>query len=1070
MNLHATQPHESQLDDGSTALASPPPTGGRFSYATGARPLAGYTIKRGIGHGGFGEVYYATSDAGKEVALKLIRRNWDVELRGVTQCLNLKHPNLLSLYDVRQDAQGDNWVVMELMSGESLEDAIARHPDGQPEAEALAWMHGIAAGVAYLHDHGIVHRDLKPGNIFIDEGMIKIGDYGLSKFISCSRRSGQTGSVGTVHYMAPEIANGRYGKEIDIYALGIILYEMLTGHVPFEGESVGEILMKHLTAEPDTSCVAEPYRTIVARCLAKDPGKRFSSVGELISLLPTSYAGATTSAAGRSAVAGQPAAGTGFADPTNFSLASGAFAVPAGPDRSVNGDRTPNRPSVTPPPLPASAQAVNSQTPRPAATNEDPILRWIRESWGDFTAWWERRNFKSWQKLVILCIGLFVAFNVFQVVGASTWALDRPHMQYRGQDFVNFLIIAAIGYFIVRRIQRKQAARRFAANSSYAAPVAAQTPAAAQNPATHAPVMTAPAMPAYSSTETAAAGYLVDYYHRRLNRPYGKIVLIWAAVGAAVAFMFAFFGDAGGDIDRYMRFNLWVPTALVGIVVGAAALFIVQISRLARSRSDAYARGDLPPRLVGHRGIGRALLWLFVAGAVGTAAGMTLGENGDFKRVLRNDEILATVPIGGVCAGLGLILILVLRFFRHLGLGPRSAHEFLMRPSAVPLLLIGWIAAAWYLVACSVGVSQMSGRHAPMVFAMMALVGAIAAGGRAILRAAYGYSILELSRSTYSLAGAPFAAPASTAAVSEPVAANYVATPPPLPLRESPTRRRWKFSSTHLIYQPGPPRERLTQLVGSLLLSAGTCLIVALVVMFLRGETPEPNQYAWLAMSSIIGSWCVLIPAKVWEGSPGDPALRRFVMLAIGLGFGAIAFGLLNWLMISLSAFPASAMDLASPMGGPAREFKTGFFDSLGAPRPIAFLAYFGFLFLIVRWWRLADPARSTRLSIWQTAVAVFCSWVLTIFWPFPQPWGVMVAATIAISVQLASRWLSPTERAALARPSAVMEVRDAPTARRMPQDVVVEAALQSPPWTILGLLALALFGIAAVAVLIFGA
>ena len=263
----------------------------RFTYASGARPLTGYTIKRGIGHGGFGEVYYATSDAGKEVALKLIRRNLDIELRGVTQCLNLKHPNLLSLYDVRQDSQGDTWVVMELMTGQSLEELLARNPDGLPADEALAWKHGIAAGVAYLHDHGIVHRDLKPGNIFVDEGIVKIGDYGLSKFISCSRRSGQTGSVGTVHYMAPEIANGRYGKEIDIYALGVILYEMLTGHVPFEGESVGEILMKHLTAEPDVSRVAEPYRTIVARSLAKDPTKRLASVNELIGLLPPAPVG-----------------------------------------------------------------------------------------------------------------------------------------------------------------------------------------------------------------------------------------------------------------------------------------------------------------------------------------------------------------------------------------------------------------------------------------------------------------------------------------------------------------------------------------------------------------------------------------------------------------------------------------------------------------------------------------------------------------------------------------------------------------------------------------------------------
>ena len=257
----------------------------KFTYPSGSRPLDGYTIKRGIGRGGFGEVYFATSDAGKEVALKLIRRNLDVELRGVRQCLNLKHPNLIALYDIRSDEQDDQWVVMEYVSGESLEEVIDRHPHGLPEDEVLRWMRGIAAGVAYLHDHGIVHRDLKPGNIFSDEGMVKIGDYGLSKFISCSRRSGQTESVGTVHYMAPEIANGRYGKEIDIYALGIMLYEMLTGHVPFEGESVGEVLMKHLTAEPDLSRLEEPYRDIVRRALAKDPDQRLKSVGEMVALL-----------------------------------------------------------------------------------------------------------------------------------------------------------------------------------------------------------------------------------------------------------------------------------------------------------------------------------------------------------------------------------------------------------------------------------------------------------------------------------------------------------------------------------------------------------------------------------------------------------------------------------------------------------------------------------------------------------------------------------------------------------------------------------------------------------------
>ena len=141
--------------------------------------------------------------------------------------------------------------------------------------------------MAYLHERGIVHRDLKPGNIFCDEGVVKVGDYGLSKFISCSRRSGHTESIGTVHYMAPEVANGRYGKEIDVYALGVILYELLTGRVPFEGESIGEVLMKHLTAKPDVSMLPEPYRGVVARAMEKDPALRFRSAAEMLAALPT---------------------------------------------------------------------------------------------------------------------------------------------------------------------------------------------------------------------------------------------------------------------------------------------------------------------------------------------------------------------------------------------------------------------------------------------------------------------------------------------------------------------------------------------------------------------------------------------------------------------------------------------------------------------------------------------------------------------------------------------------------------------------------------------------------------
>jgi hypothetical protein len=254
----------------------------KFTYSSGQRPLDGYTLKRGIGQGGFGEVYYGVSDGGKEVALKLLRGNHDIELRGVGQCLNLKHPHLVNLYDQRSDAQGDHWVIMEYIAGEPLSVVLNRHPRGLPAELAQQWFTALGKAISYLHDHGIVHRDLKPGNIFLENGFLKVGDYGLSKCISNSQRTAQTQSIGTVYYMAPEIATGNYNKQIDIYAAGIILYEMLTGRVPFDGESAAEILMKHLTSPPDLSKVPEPFVPVVARALAKNPAHRYASMAEMV--------------------------------------------------------------------------------------------------------------------------------------------------------------------------------------------------------------------------------------------------------------------------------------------------------------------------------------------------------------------------------------------------------------------------------------------------------------------------------------------------------------------------------------------------------------------------------------------------------------------------------------------------------------------------------------------------------------------------------------------------------------------------------------------------------------------
>lgn len=251
-----------------------------FTHACGHAPLPGYTIKRGIATGGFGEVYFGITEGGKEVALKRIFRHHDIELRGVRQCLNLKHPHLVHLYDLKKDDRGDYWLVMEYIRGETLHSVLRKHPGGLPHDLIRPWFEQIAAAIHSLHEQGIVHRDIKPANIFIENGLVKVGDYGLCKFIGGSQHRSQTHHVGTIHYMAPEIGKGDYSRTIDIYAAGVLLYEMVTGHVPFDGETTGEILFKHLSESPDLTGTG-PFAPIIGRALAKRPGDRFESLAEM---------------------------------------------------------------------------------------------------------------------------------------------------------------------------------------------------------------------------------------------------------------------------------------------------------------------------------------------------------------------------------------------------------------------------------------------------------------------------------------------------------------------------------------------------------------------------------------------------------------------------------------------------------------------------------------------------------------------------------------------------------------------------------------------------------------------
>ncbi|MCC6511410.1 MAG: serine/threonine-protein kinase [Pirellulaceae bacterium] len=407
-----------------TAAAAPAQQGKamKFTLSTGDKPLAGYTIKRGVGIGGFGEVYFAVNDAGKEVALKRIQRNLDIEVRGVRQCLNLKHPNLIALYDIQFDQDQQGWIVMEYVAGPSLRDMVDRYPNGMPATELRSWFSQIASAVTYLHDHGIVHRDLKPANIFADEGIVKIGDYGLSKFISCSRRGGQTESVGTFHYMAPEIGKGEYGKEIDIYALGIMLYEMATGCVPFDGESSQEIIMKHLTADPDLSRVSSPVREVVAKALQKNSAHRFSDVREMITALGMEL-DQRYMVIDRLAVGSAPGNTTG--NPIGNAKQAGAGGLPPVLEPIPLTYAAPG----SDPPRGAAGKPVSTET-QTRLRHEEPIAHMVKVGWRRMSDAWNTNQLPAGARAAVIAVVIILSIMNLGAIIAVAISLGSIYLPY----------------------------------------------------------------------------------------------------------------------------------------------------------------------------------------------------------------------------------------------------------------------------------------------------------------------------------------------------------------------------------------------------------------------------------------------------------------------------------------------------------------------------------------------------------------------------------------------------------------------------------------------------------------
>ena len=284
---------------GSQAVTTDRPEGTAASGTSesGARPAAipGYAILEEIGSGGMGVVYRATQvSLGRAVALKVIRAGELAQPRDQKRFVQeaevvakLRHPNIVQVFDVGV-AQGQPYYTMELIAGVPLSKRLAG--ERIPDREAARLVATLARAVDHAHQHGIVHRDLKPENVLLDaDGTPKLVDFGVAKRLAVDDGLTEVGKpIGTPSYMAPEQAAGKkeIGPAADIYSLGVILYKLATGRVPFEGDNLYDILHKIITEEPVSPAwyrtdIPRDLEAICLKCLRKNPAERYATAADL---------------------------------------------------------------------------------------------------------------------------------------------------------------------------------------------------------------------------------------------------------------------------------------------------------------------------------------------------------------------------------------------------------------------------------------------------------------------------------------------------------------------------------------------------------------------------------------------------------------------------------------------------------------------------------------------------------------------------------------------------------------------------------------------------------------------
>ena len=248
------------------------------------RSLGDYDLGALIGRGGMSEVYEARDRrSGAVVAIKLLRSHLAGDAKAVeafaaeaARTRMIEHPNVVAVKDFGHDG-GAFYLVMERLDGETLAAALSRGPLDEARARELGA--AIADGVAAAHAQGIVHRDLKPGNVVLVAGAPKIVDFGIARYIAGGDAQTTTTRIGTPAYMAPEqLAGGLVAPCIDVWALGVMLFEMVSGRVPFE--TAGGASPQLVETAPRVEA-SPAYARLVAACLEREPGRRPKSIAEV---------------------------------------------------------------------------------------------------------------------------------------------------------------------------------------------------------------------------------------------------------------------------------------------------------------------------------------------------------------------------------------------------------------------------------------------------------------------------------------------------------------------------------------------------------------------------------------------------------------------------------------------------------------------------------------------------------------------------------------------------------------------------------------------------------------------